>query len=338
METFEPKKLLILRILQILQEFSNCDHKLRQNDIISLLKVQYDIECERKAVARNIDFLQQAGYDIVRDSDGIYFASRKFEPGELRLLIDSVLSNRNICKTHTKEIIGKLTAEGGKYFKSFAKHVTNLDDWQKDENCDYFYNIELCCEAIEQEKKLLFFYSYFDIDKRKQKNKPEKSKISAYRLFLKNGHYYLASNYDRYENLAFIRLDRMSDIEILQEDSRPLNTVRNCEQGINLGKLDSYFPFMYSDKPERIEFITANCAAHMIDNVIDTFGCNVVITDMSDGNYKFSLTASPSAMRFWLLQYGKYVKLLSPQSLVEQIKSDIQEMSKLYSEGKIDEK
>ena len=301
MEAFEPKKLSILRILQVLQEFSDCDHKLRQGEIISLLKIQYDIECERKAVARNIDFLQQAGYDIVRESDGIYLASRKFEPGELRLLIDSVLSNRNVCKAHTKEIIKKLTAEGGKYFKGYAKHVTNLDDWQKDENCDYFYNIELCCEAIEQQKKLSFFYNYSDIDKRKQKNNPEKSKISPYRLFLKNGHYYLACNYDRYDNLAFIRLDRMSDIEILQEDSRPLNTVRNCEQGINLGKLDSYFPFMYSDKPERIEFITANNATHMIDNVIDMFGQNVNIKDMGYGNYKFSLTASPSAMRFWLL-------------------------------------
>ena len=333
MESFEPKKLLILRILQVLQEFSDCDHKLRQNDIISLLKVQYDIGCERKAVARNIDFLEQAGYDIVRDSDGIYLSSRKFEPGELRLLIDSVLSNRNVCKAHTKEIIGKLTAEGAKYFKSYAKHVTNLDDWQKDDNCDYFYNIELCCEAIERQKKLSFFYSYFDSDKRKQKNKPEKSKISAFRLFLKNGHYYLACNYDRHDNLAFIRLDRMSDIEILQENARPLNTVKNCEQGINLGKLDSHFPFMHSDKPDRIEFITANNATHMIDHVIDTFGRNVNITDMGDGNYKFSLTASPSAMRFWLLQYGKYVKLLSPQHLVEQIKSDIQEMKKLYTEN-----
>lgn len=334
MESFEPKKLLILRILQVLQEFSDCDHKLRQNDIISLLKVQYDIGCERKAVARNIDFLEQAGYDIVRDSDGIYLSSRKFEPGELRLLIDSVLSNRNVCKAHTKEIIGKLTAEGAKYFKSYAKHVTNLDDWQKDDNCDYFYNIELCCEAIERHKKLSFFYSYFDSDKRKQKNKPEKSKISAFRLFLKNGRYYLACNYDRHDNLAFIRLDRMSDIEILQENARPLNTVKNCEQGINLGKLDSHFPFMYSDKPERIEFVTANSATHMIDNVIDTFGRNVNITNIGDGNYKFSLTASPSAMRFWLLQYGKYVKLFSPQNLVEQIKSDIQEMSKLYTEEK----
>lgn len=336
-ENFEPKKLLILRILQVLQEFSDCDHKLRQGDIISLLKVQYDIECERKAVARNIEFLQQAGYDIVTDGDGIYLASRKFEPGELRLLIDSVLSNRNVCKAHTKELIKKLTDEGGKYFRNYAKHVTNLDDWQKDDNRDYFYNIEICCEAIEQQKKLSFFYSYFDIDKRKQKNKPEKTKISPYRLFLKNGHYYLACNYDRHDNLAFIRLDRMSDIEILLENAKSLHTVKNCEQGINLGKLDSYFPFMYSDKPERIEFVTANNATHMIDNVIDMFGRSVNITDMGDGNYKFSLTASPAAMRFWLLQYGKYVKVLSPQSLVEQVKSDINEMSKLYSEGKINE-
>lgn len=334
METFEPKKLFILRILQILQEFSDCDHKLRQGDIISLLKVQYDIECERKAVARNIDFLQQAGYDIVSDNDGVYLASRKFGPGELRLLIDSILSNRNVCKAHTKEIINKLTAEGGKYFKNYVKHVLNLDDWQKDENCDYFYNIELVCEAIEQEKQLAFFYGYFDIDKRKRKNKPEKNQISPYRLFLKNGHYYLACNYTEHDNLVFIRLDRMSDIEILQEKAKPLNKIEGGENGINLGKLDSRFPFMYADEPERIEFITANYATHMIDNVIDTFGRNVDITDMGDGSYKFSLTASPRAMRFWLLQYGKYVKLLSPQRLVEQIKDDIAEMNKLYSEKK----
>lgn len=70
----------------------------------------------------------------------------------------------------------------------------------------------------------------------------------------------------------------------------------------------------HSDKPERIEFITANNATHMIDNVIDTFGRNVNITDIGDGNYKFLLHASPAAMHFWLFQYGKYVKLLSPQS------------------------
>ena len=108
MENYEPKKLLILRILDILIEYSDCEHKLRQNDIISLLRLQYGIECERKAVARNIEFLQQAGYDIISDAAGVYLADRKFEAGELRLLIDAVLANRNICKSHTKELIKKL--------------------------------------------------------------------------------------------------------------------------------------------------------------------------------------------------------------------------------------
>ena len=86
--------------------------------------------------------------------------------------------------------------------------------------------------------------------------------------------------------------------------------------------------------PKKVQCLCCHKKKNMIDNVIDTFGRNVNITDIGDGNYKFSLTASPSAMRFWLLQYGKYVKVLSPQSLVEQVKSDINEMSKLYSEGK----
>ena len=333
-ETFEPKKLFILRILQVLEEFSDCNHRLRQSDIISLLKLQYDIECERKAVARNIAFLQQAGYDIVTDKDGVYLASRKFEPSELRFLIDSVLSNRNICKSHTKDLIAKLTAEGNKYFKSYAKHVVNLDDWQKDNNCEYFYNIETICEAIELNRKISFSYNYFDADKRKQKHKAERSTISPYRLFLKHGHYYLACNYDKYDNLAFIRLDRMSDVTLSEKSAKPPETVDNYELYNSLGKLDTYFPYMYVDKPVRIEFITANGTTHMIDNVLDTFGRNADITDMGDGNYKFSLMASPAGMRFWLLQHGKYVKLLSPQSLVEQIKSDINEMKKLYSEEK----
>mgnify|MGYP003309439733 CR=1 FL=1 len=153
MESFEPKKLLILRILEILTEYSDCEHKLRQGDIMNLLRLNYGIECERKAVARNVEYLQDAGYDIVSDKSGTYLAERKFEVGELRLLIDSVLANRNVCKPHTKELVAKLAREGGKYFKNYTKHVINLDDWQKQESKEYFYNIELLCEAIEKKKQ-----------------------------------------------------------------------------------------------------------------------------------------------------------------------------------------
>ena len=161
MESFEPKKLLILRILEILTEYSDSEHKLRQGDIMNLLRLNYGIECERKAVARNVEYLQDAGYDIVSDKSGTYLAERKFEIGELRLLIDSVLANRNVCKPHTKELVAKLAKEGGKYFKNYTKHVINLDDWQKQESKEYFYNIELLCEAIEKKRKVSFFYNSY---------------------------------------------------------------------------------------------------------------------------------------------------------------------------------
>lgn len=332
MESYEPKKLLILRILEILTDYSDCDHKLRQGDIISLLKVLYGIDCERKAVARNIEFLQQAGYDIVSDNFGSYLAARKFEPGELRLLIDSVLSNRNICKSHTKDLIDKLVREGGKYFKNYAKHVVNLDDWQKDENCDYFYNIELLCEAIDNKVQVEFIYNSFGTDKRLHARKSEKSLVNPYQLFLKNEHYYLACNYDKYDNIAYCRIDKISNLSVTQTPIKSLSSICGYENGINLGKLNNRLPFLYEDEPTRIEFVTANGAENMVDFVLDKFGRDVQITELADGNIKFSLMASPRAVRFWILQFGKYVKLLSPQSLVEQIKDDVNEMKKLYED------
>ena len=330
MNNFMPKKLLILRILEILKEFSDSNHKLRQNEIISLLNLQYGIDCERKAVARNIEFLQQAGYDIVSDGTGTYLADRKFEPGELRLLIDSVLSNRNVCKAHTKELINKLTKEGGKYFKCYAKHVVNLDDWQKDENHDFFYNIELLCEAIDKKVKIEFFYNAYGTDKQLHRRRVQKTLANPYQLLLKNGHYYLACNYEEYKNILYCRVDKITELCLTELKLKPITEIKGYENGLNLGKINTRFPYLYEDTPHRIEFVTANGAENMIDNILDWFGRDVQIEELKDGNYKFTVLAGIRAAHFWILQFGKYVKVLYPQSLVEQVKNTLKEMQKLY--------
>ena len=51
----ESKKLALLRILQILEKYSNCDHPLTQDEIVYRLDHDYGIEIERKAVGRNIE-------------------------------------------------------------------------------------------------------------------------------------------------------------------------------------------------------------------------------------------------------------------------------------------
>ena len=331
MDNFEPKKLLILRILEILTEYSDSNHKLRQVEIISLLKALYGIECERKAVARNIEFLQQAGYEIVTDKDGVYLAERRYEIGELRLLIDSVFCNMNVRGRSARGLIDKLSREGGKYFKSHTRHTLNLNDWQKEDRPDYFYNIELLCKAIEDGKQVEFYYNSYGVDKKLHHRSERKYVATPYQLFVKNNHYYVALNFNGHDNLAYCRVGKITELQVLEQDGKPISQVDGCACGINLGRLTTNpLPYLFEDEPRHIEFVTANGVSNMIDDVIDWFGKDVTITELPDGNYMFSLVASPWAMKYWLLQHGKYVKVLAPQSLVDSIKADIEAMQKLY--------
>ena len=330
METYEPKKLLILRILEILTEYSDAEHKLHQGDIISLLKVIYGIECERKAVARNIEFLQEAGYDIVSDKSGVYLAEKKFETGELRLLVDSVLANRNVCKSHTKALIEKLVKEGGKYFKSYTRHVVNLDDWQKSDGQEYFLSIEILSEAIDNKHKINFVYQGYGVDKKLHPRREKKYIASPFQMILKNGNYYLSCCFENHDKLAFLRVDRMTEIEILEDRSRELSTVKGCEIGLSLGKVANRLPYFYQDEPQRVVFETRNGVENMLDYVFDWFGRDIEVERLPSGELRFSLIAAPRAMRFWILQFGRYVEVISPQSLRDKIKEDIAEMSKIY--------
>ena len=56
MYNIESKKLLILRILKILETYSDMEHPLKHSKILELLRTEFNIECERKAIGRNISF------------------------------------------------------------------------------------------------------------------------------------------------------------------------------------------------------------------------------------------------------------------------------------------
>lgn len=66
------KKMLILLILKILEEYSDEDHHLTQQEIIKLLKLNYDMDCDRRSVKSNILSLKEMGYDI--DMTSGYFS------------------------------------------------------------------------------------------------------------------------------------------------------------------------------------------------------------------------------------------------------------------------
>lgn len=103
MDSFEPKKLALIRIWQILKEYSDYDHPMTQEDISGHLENDYGIVIERKAISRNISLLKEAGIEIESRRAGSYLESRDFDDSELRMkMVLTIKTSRPICHICTR--------------------------------------------------------------------------------------------------------------------------------------------------------------------------------------------------------------------------------------------
>lgn len=327
MDALKAKKLTILYVLEILKEYSDAEHPLTQGEIVEILSKKYGIEVERKAVGRNVLMLKDGGYDIVSLRKGCYLESRPFETSELRLLIDSVLSSRHINALHSRDLINKLASQGGKYFRDYTKHLYNVNEWQKSKNTDFFLNIEVLNEAIEKGTKVEFFYTKYNLRKAEEKTSQKKHLVSPYQMLLHNQHYFLVGKFDKYDDLTFFRLDKITDIELTEDKITPITDVKGYSEGINLAELSTTLPYMFFDKPVEVEI---RCPNWMINDVIDWFGTKIPIFPKGSDFFTTRLKVSPRAMIYWVMQYNENVEVLSPKSLRDEVVQKLKKMTEMY--------
>ena len=96
-----------IAILRLLEKYTDDDHKVSQQEMVQLLKKEYGLEIDRRSVKSNIEFLQEAGYEISTEK-GYRLQSRTLENAELRVLIDSVLFSKALSDQQGKELILEL--------------------------------------------------------------------------------------------------------------------------------------------------------------------------------------------------------------------------------------
>ncbi len=318
MTSLEPKKLALLRILQILEQYSDIDHPLKQEDIARYLDRDFGIVIERKAIGRNILLLKDAGYDILSDRRGCYLVSREFEDSELRLLIDGVLASKHITAKHSKELIEKLCSLSNKYFRSHVKNIWSVNEWSKTDNQALFYNIEIVDAAIEQGKQIAFWYNKYGADKKLHKTSDHRA--TPYQMILRNQRYYLIACNEKWKNLGHYRLDRITDIRLTDEPATQLRSLPGHESGIDYKEYATSLPYMFTDKPEGVEFLADPA---IIDQIVDWFGDNARIEQSGD-KLKVSVKVSPMAMEYWAMQYLNFVEILSPISLRSRIAANLE--------------
>ena len=324
----EPKKLALLRIWQILLKHSDYDHPMTHEDIIKHLESDYGIKMERKAVGKNMADLRDAGINIGSRHAGSYIDSREFEDSELKLLIDGVLQSKYITARHSKDLIEKLCGLSNKYFRSHVKNVYSVNEWNKTENQAVFYNIEIIDEAIATEKQIQYDYNKYGVDAKLHKSSFQR--VSPYQLILHNQRYYLMGYSDYWGNMTFHRMDRISNMRIYDKPATPITSVKGYENGLDFKQIASTMPYMYTDTPERIEFIADEW---IVDQIVDWFGKDIRMSVLPDNDkkVKVELVASPNAMEHWALQYLNYVEVIKPESLRERIKTALEKARGVYN-------
>ena len=102
--------------LKILEMYSDKNHPLKQKDIIRLLKDNYNLVIERKALGRIISDLQELDYDICYHK-GYYLEERYFTRSELDFLIDSILASTSLTDKLAASLVKKLISKESNYQK-----------------------------------------------------------------------------------------------------------------------------------------------------------------------------------------------------------------------------
>ena len=351
--TKPTKKLLPMLILDILRKYTDDDHRLSQREITNLLKREYDMTAERKAVRRNLGVLMEMGYPIecsetvrtVTDpgtgeqeesvilSD--FYLAREITDGELRLLIDSLLFSRYVPYGQCRELVEKLEGLSSRYFRSHIRFISTMPD-TRPRNPQVFYTIEVLDEAIGEGKKVSFSYTEYGTDKKRHRKRRADGSVreyvvSPYQMAALDGKYYLICSNDRFDNISNYRVERITDIMLLGEPARPFESLRGADgKRLDLARYMAEHIYMYAGENVRVRF---RIVKPMITDVIDMFGMDVTFTDETDTHVTVTAHVNERAMAQFAKNYAPDVLVLEPKHLADRIKADAERTVRAYEES-----
>ena len=331
MALMQGQLLKILYILDFLKRESDEEHPVTAADICEYLDSQ-GIAAERKSVYADISALTDYGADIVRSGSprGWFLASRKFEEPEIYLLADAVRTAGFISAAKTRELVKKLDSFVSRYQAQKRENRVYFSSCTKSVNEEIFYSIDKISRAVSEKKKIRFEYvnRVLSPDRTIEKQKREML-ISPYALTWQDDHYYVIGNYEKYDNLIHLRLDRMYKVEITDMPQRHFSEVSEYTDYFDTPDYTAKLFGMHGGEIYNIEL---KCSKKITEQVADRFGEDIFIKKVTDEDFCFTVRAALSdALVSWVISYGDRVKVLEPQILRDMVVNRTENVLGLYN-------
>ena len=313
------QKLKLLYIMKILTEQTDEEHPLTTAQIIDQLHGM-DISAERRSIYDDLEYLKHFGIDICTTKSK---TTGEFELPELKLLVDSVQASKFITKKKSAELISKIEKLTSREYAKQLDRQVFIADRVKTMNEKIYYNVDRIHEAIAANRQITF--KYFDLD------------VNKNRVFRKNGefytespaaltwadeNYYLISYKEKYDSYAHYRVDKMDSVE-LSDKRRVLSDVPF--------DLSAYAKTMFQMFGGELTEVKLKFKNELAGVVYDKFGIDVPIIRADDAHFicRVNVAVSPLFLS-WIISFGGRVQILSPDSVIAQLRDLLAEASSLY--------
>lgn len=314
------QKYKLLKLLELLRNQTDEQHPLTTSKLCQQL-IDMGISCERRTLSKDIALLNDIGYEImwcwVGKEKGYYIEDRSFSIPELKILIDAVQAANFITDKKTTELIDKIAELGGSHKAEILKSNMVCFNTRKHSNESIYYNVGFLEEAIQQHKKVTFYY--YDLNENGEKvyrREHHHYVVEPIALIYNEDNYYLMIYSSLHDNTANYRVDRMEQVEIIDEiiSDKAIKIHEDFDY-----RSEQMFK-MYSGPTEEvvIEFDTK-----LIGVIYDKFGESTKMMRYADKCIATVKVQVSPVFFGWIFQFAGQLRILSPQRVISAYKNQI---------------
>ena len=324
----ENQKLKMLYLVQLFSRETDDTHKLTMPEIIAKLAAD-GVNADRKTLYQDFDELRRFGFDIISEKEGkscyYYLGSRDFELPELKLLVDSVQSSKFITDKKSGQLIKKLESLVSRYEGSQLHRQVIIAGRVKTMNESIYYNVDKIQAAIGTDRQIRF--KYFDWNLKKEMEPRYGGKwyqLSPWALMWDDEKYYLVAYDSKHETIIHYRVDKTTQIGILDEKREGHEAFRK----FNIAHYTNTLFGMFAGDETKVTIEAEN---RLVSVFIDRFGKDIIIAPVDEDHFRTTVTVAVSKQFFgWIMGIDGDVRIVAPDSVVKQIRAEIESLAERY--------
>jgi len=325
------KRVRILKLWEMLPRETDSERPLGTEEIIRRFQ-DMGIECVRATVYSDIKTLQKYGYEVmcnngVGKSNEYFVGERIFSVPEVQILMNAVQAANFVTENKTTELVNKVAQlAGGGQADVLKQNIVEFST-VKSTNEKIYYSINEISTAINNNKKISFCYFDYNANHeciyRPEKENPSKKRVyvvNPLATVYKNDNYYLFCYSDNHDNIAQYRVDRMTDVDVLEEKRAQSKVADNFD----LAKHKKQMFDMYGGKEATVTFRASN-DNKILNIIFDRFGkeINMYVIDFDTVEFAAEVQISPTFLA-WCCSLGSDLKVIAPNNVVDSVKEYLQ--------------